>query len=150
LFAENYNGDKLAVASIKTVIGHTEGTAGVASVIGTMLALKNHVIPQNLHFHNLNPSVALYCRNLEVSTTARSWTVRPGETRRPSVNKYAVFIKKGFHYEASHNLIAPSWNNPSPRSGGENARAIMKEYIPAADSAKPISLTITPNLQFTP
>jgi hybrid polyketide synthase / nonribosomal peptide synthetase ACE1 len=81
------------------VIGHTEGTAGVASVIGTMLALKNHVIPQNLHFHNLNPSVAPYYRNLEVPTTARPWNVRPGEVRRASVNRYAVIIK-GFNPEA--------------------------------------------------
>ena len=37
--------EKLLVGSIKTVVGHTEGTAGLASVISTSLALKHGIVP---------------------------------------------------------------------------------------------------------
>ncbi|TRX87742.1 hypothetical protein FHL15_011367 [Xylaria flabelliformis] len=114
---------KLLVGSIKTVIGHTEGTAGIASIIGTMLALKNRVIPPNLHFHNLNPQVEPFYRNLQIPTEASEWTVGSGEVRRASVNSF------GF--------------------GGTNAHCIMEEYVPPYD-LNGLSSTLSPALQFTP
>lgn len=36
-------GDKLYVGSIKTVVGHTEGTAGIAAVMKASLAIQNSV-----------------------------------------------------------------------------------------------------------
>ncbi|KAI1117994.1 hypothetical protein F5Y14DRAFT_293895 [Nemania sp. NC0429] len=129
LFAKGANSEedetikKLLVGSIKTVIGHTEGTAGVASIIGTMMSLKNRVIPPNLHFRELNPSVAQYYKNLLVPTEPTEWAVGPGEVRRASVNSF------GF--------------------GGTNAHCILEEYIPeprSDDSSSPSSSS----LQFTP
>jgi hybrid polyketide synthase/nonribosomal peptide synthetase ACE1 len=81
---------KLMVGSVKTVIGHTEGTAGLASVISTALALQNKVIPPNLHFKTLNPSVAPFFDRLEIPTVALAWPVAPGQVRRASVNKYGL------------------------------------------------------------
>lgn len=81
--------DKLLVGSIKTVIGHTEGTAGVTSVIATALALKHGVIPPNLHFRNLNPKVAPFFYHLDIPTTSMAWpAVGEGQVRRASVNRY--------------------------------------------------------------
>jgi hybrid polyketide synthase/nonribosomal peptide synthetase ACE1 len=44
-FPTTSSSDKLYVGSVKTIIGHTEGTAGLASLISTSLALKNKTIP---------------------------------------------------------------------------------------------------------
>ncbi|PVI02593.1 putative equisetin synthetase [Periconia macrospinosa] len=72
--------DKLYVGSIKTVIGHTEGTAGLASLIGTSLALQHGIIPPNLLFNELNPSLVPFYANLEVPTSAIKWPkLSPGQ-----------------------------------------------------------------------
>ncbi|PSR84131.1 hypothetical protein BD289DRAFT_453499 [Coniella lustricola] len=70
-FPDSSISEKLIVGSIKTVIGHTEGSAGLASLIGTAMALKTATIPPNLHFKNLNPRVAPYYSHLEIPTSAR-------------------------------------------------------------------------------
>jgi len=87
--------DKLYVGSIKTIFGHTEGTAGLASLIGSMLALKHGVIPPNMHFSSthLNPTVAQFYGRLEVPTTATPWPpLPPGQPRRVSVNSFGELI----------------------------------------------------------
>lgn len=82
--------NKLMVGSVKTVIGHTEGTAGVTSVVATALALKHGVIPPNLHFHDLNPKVAPFFDHLDIPTVATPWPmIEEGQVRRASVNRYA-------------------------------------------------------------
>lgn len=105
LFPASAEVGKLLVGSIKTIIGHTEGTAGVTSVIATSLALKYGIVPPNLHFQTLNPKVAPYYENLEIPTTATAWPeLIDGQVRRASVNSF------GF--------------------GGTNAHAIMEQYVP--------------------
>lgn len=80
--------EKLLVGSIKTVIGHTEGTAGLASVISTSLALKHAVVPPNLHFENLSPKVAPFFEHLTIPTAPTAWPQSGSEVRRASVNRY--------------------------------------------------------------
>ena len=48
---------KIYVGSIKTVIGHLEGTAGLASLLKASQAVKHGLIPPNLHFNHLNPDI---------------------------------------------------------------------------------------------
>lgn len=79
---------KLQIGSIKTVIGHTEGTAGLASLIDTSMALQNRVMPPNLHFQSLSPKVMPFFDHLNIPTTAIPWDVADGQVRRASVNRY--------------------------------------------------------------
>ena len=79
---------KLLVGSIKTVIGHTEGTAGLASVISTSLALKHGIVPPNLHFDNLSPKVAPFFKHLTIPIAPTAWPTSGSEVRRASVNRY--------------------------------------------------------------
>ncbi|KAI1457376.1 hypothetical protein F4805DRAFT_467399 [Annulohypoxylon moriforme] len=96
---------QLSVGSIKTVVGHTEGTAGLAGILKASLALQNSTIPPNLLFETLNPNVLPFYTNLEVPTTASPWpAVCSGNPRRASVNSF------GF--------------------GGTNAHAILESYEP--------------------
>ncbi|KAJ8132306.1 hypothetical protein O1611_g1320 [Lasiodiplodia mahajangana] len=104
-FYSNGAPGKLYVGSIKTIIGHTEGTAGLASLIGTSLALQHGLIPPNMHFTELNPRITPFYSNLEVPTSLKSWPkLLPGQPRRASVNSF------GF--------------------GGTNAHAIIEAYEP--------------------
>ena len=85
--------NNLLVGSIKTVIGHTEGTAGVASLIGTALALKNGVVPPNLHFKNLSSKVAPFFKHLDIPTAAIPWPTTQNQVRRASVNRYVRMLR---------------------------------------------------------
>ncbi|KAK3299484.1 BcPKS5, polyketide synthase [Chaetomium fimeti] len=114
--------DPLFVGSIKTVIGHTEGTAGLASLIGTCLAMQHNTIPPNLHFNSLSSRVAEFCSNLRVPTKALTWpTPVAGQPRRASVNSF------GF--------------------GGTNAHAIIESYEAAPVEKRTVSTTVP---AFTP
>lgn len=77
------------VGSIKTVIGHTEGTAGLAAVLKASLALQHKTIPPNLLLNELNPAVRPFYNDLKILNTAQEWPVTPGHaSRRASVNSF--------------------------------------------------------------
>ncbi|RDL31028.1 Nonribosomal peptide synthetase 14 [Venustampulla echinocandica] len=95
---------KLVVGSIKTIIGHTEGCAGIAGLLKTLLAMRHNTIPPNQHFHNLNPSVKPSFKHLSIATTPEAWPTVPADTPlRASVNGFG--------------------------SGGTNCHAIMESYV---------------------
>ncbi|PKK49165.1 hypothetical protein CI102_7231 [Trichoderma harzianum] len=95
--------EPLYVGSIKTVIGHLEGTAGLAGLLKASLAIQNGIIPPNMHFNKLNPKISPFYTNLHVPTKARAWpTLSPGTPRRASVNSF------GFGGTNAH-VILESW-----------------------------------------
>ena len=99
------SGTKLLVGSVKTVIGHTEGAAGLAGLFKMIESMRNDTVPPNLHLEKLNPDVKKYCANLTVPTAAVRWPRVPkGQPKRGSVNSF------GF--------------------GGTNGHAIVEQYIP--------------------
>jgi acyl transferase domain-containing protein/nucleoside-diphosphate-sugar epimerase/SAM-dependent methyltransferase/NAD(P)-dependent dehydrogenase (short-subunit alcohol dehydrogenase family) len=103
------NDGHLFVGSIKTVIGHTEGTAGLAGVLKASLAVQNGQIPGNLHFQELNPKIRPFSKNLCVPTALIPWpTLSYGEPRRVSVNSF------GFGGTNAHAIIE-SWDGAYDR-----------------------------------
>jgi hybrid polyketide synthase/nonribosomal peptide synthetase ACE1 len=91
------NGNPLYFGSIKTIIGHTEGTAGLAGVLNAALAIKNGTIPPNMLLNRLNFDVQQYCDTSSTVTICmfpppRSpWPSLPeGVTRRASVNSFGM------------------------------------------------------------
>ncbi|RYP45940.1 hypothetical protein DL768_007780 [Monosporascus sp. mg162] len=97
--------DPLYVGSVKTVIGHTEGTAGIAGLMKASLAVQHGIIPPNLLFENLSPRVEPFYKDLRIVKEAQNWpSLAPGQPRRASVNSF------GF--------------------GGTNAHAIVESYRP--------------------
>nr|A0A411KUP8.1 RecName: Full=Hybrid PKS-NRPS synthetase ucsA; AltName: Full=UCS1025A pyrrolizidinone biosynthesis cluster protein A [Acremonium sp.]QBC88145.1 UcsA [Acremonium sp.] len=97
-------GKRLYVGSIKTIIGHTEGTAGIAGLMKASLALQNRTIPPNMLFNTLNPKIEPFIKKLQIPQEPRDWPDVP--VKRASVNSF------GF--------------------GGTNAHAILERYEPDA------------------
>ncbi|KAK4067253.1 uncharacterized protein Triagg1_7696 [Trichoderma aggressivum f. europaeum] len=115
-------GDILYVGSVKTVVGHTEGTAGLAGIIKAYLSIKHGVIPPNLHFDKLSSSVEPFYRNLQVVTSNMPWPkLSPGEVRRASVNSF------GF--------------------GGTNAHAILESHHQPMDETTPTHIAASTKLE---
>ncbi|KAI0112010.1 hypothetical protein GGR51DRAFT_557191 [Nemania sp. FL0031] len=97
---------KMLVGSIKTIIGHTEGSAGLAGILKASLALQHGSIPPNLLFQTLNPRIRPFYTQLHIPTQTTAWpALLDGSVRRVSINSF------GF--------------------GGANAHAILEAYEPA-------------------
>ena len=64
---------KLLVGSVKSIIGHTEGTAGIAGLMKAGLALHHRKIPPNLLFRKLNPAIEPFYKHVRVSTKCVDW-----------------------------------------------------------------------------
>jgi len=64
---------KIAIASVKTNIGHLEAAAGIASVIKVVLALRNEMIPPHLHFQTPNPNIPMHNTPFVIPTEPRPW-----------------------------------------------------------------------------
>lgn len=87
--SEGADQEDLLVGSIKTIIGHLEGAAGIAGVIKASLAVQHGKIPPNLHFNELNPAIKPFYDKLCVPATAAPWpALAPGLPRRVSVNSF--------------------------------------------------------------
>lgn len=95
----------LLVGSVKTVIGHTEGAAGLAGVLKVVQALNHGQVFPNLHMDAINTNVLPFYDHLQIPTNETCWpSPAPGQPRRASVNSF------GF--------------------GGTNAHAIIEQYRP--------------------
>ncbi|KAL5052317.1 hypothetical protein BDW71DRAFT_202434 [Aspergillus fruticulosus] len=102
-YALKHDGEPLYVGSIKTILGHTEGTAGVAALMKASLALQHATVSPNMLLNNLSDRVAPFTKNLQILQQGKPWPQpAPGQPRRASVNSF------GF--------------------GGANAHAILESY----------------------
>ena len=93
-FPESDSEGEVLVGSIKTIVGHTEGTAGLAGLIKACLALKNATVPPNLLFNRLNPEVEPFTAHLRVPVVNHPWPELPeGQPRRARLveDAYAAY-----------------------------------------------------------
>lgn len=66
------------VGSVKTNIGHTEATAGIAGLIKVALMLKHRTIPADLHLQQPNPNIAWHKLGLAIPAEALPWPENMG------------------------------------------------------------------------
>lgn len=136
--------DSLWVGSIKTVIGHTEGTAGLAGVIKACLAINHKTIPPNLHLNKLNPEVAPYWGKLRIAKTAQHWPDLPaGAVRRASINSF------GFGGTNAHAILEayePKDHAPSPSQTASDVNALPLTF--SATSEKSLTALLSKYLAF--
>ena len=91
-----------AVGSVKSMIGHTKATAGIASIVKVALALHQKVLPPTLGVTSPSPGARLDDGPLYVNTETRPWVQVPEHPRRAGVSSF------GF--------------------GGTNFHAVLEEY----------------------
>ena len=76
----------ILVGSVKSNIGHLEGSSGIAGVIKTVLALEHAEIPAVAEFKSLNPRIDQEAWNIRIPTELTPWPVNG--LRRASVNSF--------------------------------------------------------------
>ncbi|MCP4660224.1 MAG: SDR family NAD(P)-dependent oxidoreductase, partial [bacterium] len=98
-----------ALGSVKTNIGHTDTSAGVAGLIKTVLAVEHGLLPPSLHFEQPNPEIDFPRTPFYVGTELAKWqTEGSGQPRRAGVNSFGI--------------------------GGTNAHAIIEQAPPPPPS----------------
>ncbi|MFH8375550.1 amino acid adenylation domain-containing protein [Streptomyces cyaneofuscatus] len=103
-------GARAYVGSVKTNIGHTEATAGIAGLIKTVLSLQHLHIPPHINLERLNPAIDQATLPYEIPTRPTPWPEHDGPARA-GVNSF------GF--------------------GGTNAHVVLEEAPAPAHEAAP-------------
>jgi acyl transferase domain-containing protein/acyl carrier protein len=83
-------GRPCAIGSVKTNIGHTEGTAGVAGLIKVALALKHGAIPPSLHVTKPNSYIPWDELPLVIQTELGPWRTEEGEYAIAGVSSFGI------------------------------------------------------------
>ncbi|PKX89349.1 putative polyketide synthase [Aspergillus novofumigatus IBT 16806] len=139
VFCADRNSDKpLRIGSIKTNVGHLEGTSGVAGVIKAVLMLENRTFLPNRNFTSLNPRILLDEWKLKawhpIQLNPEPW--ESTGPHRVSVNSFGyggsnahVILEDTYGYLQSHGLQelvgkprAPFLNNALEPSRTPNGR----------------------------
>ena len=107
-----------ALGSLKSNMGHLDTAAGIASLIKTVLALKNHKIPPSLHFKQSNPQIDFENSPFFVNTKLKEWQETENIPRRAGVSSFGI--------------------------GGTNAHVVLEEapIKETIESARPYQLLI--------
>ncbi|MEK9501492.1 SDR family NAD(P)-dependent oxidoreductase [Gaopeijia maritima] len=106
----------LRVGAVKTNLGHLESAAGVAGVIKAVLAVREGVVPGNLHFHTPSSRIDWESAPVEIPTAASAWE---GEgPRRAGVSSF------GFSGTNAHVVVEqpPEAEEQPPESDRSAAR----------------------------
>ncbi|CAF1246238.1 unnamed protein product [Adineta steineri] len=90
----------LLIGSVKSVIGHTEATAGIASLIKIALCMKYRMLTPNMNFTSLNPKIEAEKYNLHVVNHIINF---PEQTVTVGINNFGM--------------------------GGNTAHAIVSEWV---------------------
>ena len=99
------NGNKCALGSVKSMIGHTKASAGAAGLIKAALGLYHKVLPPTLKAETPDPELNIENSHFYLNSATRPWFSGNGHPRRAGVSAF------GF--------------------GGSNFHIVLEEYLPA-------------------
>ena len=88
-YSKKKKNSPLYVGALKSNFGHTEGAAGVAGVIKSILAFQHKKIPANLHFNAPSPYIDWEGANITIPTELTDW-VTDGRPRAAGVNSFGI------------------------------------------------------------
>lgn len=107
-----------AIGSVKTNIGHLDTAAGVASLIKTILALKNAELPPSLNFTSPNSHIDFGKTRFYVNTALSEWK-KNGSPRRAGVSSF------GFGGTNAHMILEEAPERPAVASVGANHLLVL-------------------------
>lgn len=129
--------DPLFVGSIKTVLGHTEGTAGVAAILKASLSLQHAQIAPNLWFERLSDSVVPFYKNVEIPRALRQWPSVVCGIRRASVNSF------GFGGANAHAILESVNVAPDPVTESKTVtEVLLTPFVFSAFSHKSLAASL--------
>jgi len=104
VFADGRSGSNpLLIGSIKSNMGHSEPSSGIAGVMKAVLAIERGLIPPTIGIETLNPNVDLRDGRLKIVTETIPWPNLP--IRRASINSFGYVLTRLTCYSVQGNAI---------------------------------------------
>ena len=110
--AKSSNGNRCALGSVKSNIGHTKAAAGTAGLIKTALSLYHKIIPPTLKAQPVDAKLGVEQSPFYINHNLRPWPAIDGQIRRAGVSAFG-FGGSNFHAvleEYDQRKGEPSWN----------------------------------------
>ena len=106
---------KIPIGSVKSNIGHTLETSGLASLRKVILAMQRQTIPPTINVEKLNRSIDWDAIPFQVARSATPWPSPEGDVRRAGVSAFGI--------------------------GGLNVHMVVEEAGPAGSCVRPTART---------
>lgn len=138
--------DKLIVGSVKSNLGHTEATSGIAGIIKVVMALERAQIPPTAGIKTLNPVIDFEGNHFSVNMERVAWPATA--LRRASVNSFGYGGSNAhtileYRLNLARNYCSADLYNEAPSSSAEptlrtesqlfvfsaHTEASLKEYL---------------------
>ncbi|GBE30369.1 phthiocerol/phenolphthiocerol synthesis polyketide synthase type I PpsA [bacterium BMS3Bbin04] len=126
--------DSVALHSIKAQIGHTKGSAGIASLIEACLAMHHRVIPPQMGVDDPQDMILDDTSPVYLNQQAKPWLRNPDHPRRAGVSAFG-FGGTNFHLvleealDEDHNTEKddPVWSSELLLFKGENRQELIDQ-----------------------
>lgn len=89
-FQDSKRPNKIPLGSVKSNIGHTLESAGLAGLVKAVLCMQKGMIPPTINLSELNSSVDWKTHPLAPVTSTIAWPDMPGQPRRSAVNSFGI------------------------------------------------------------
>lgn len=115
--------DQLILGAVKTNIGHLESASGIASLIKTVLALENELIPSNLHLKQPNSKLNWQNLPFKLPQKALAWS----KTIQPRIAGVSGF---GFSGTNAHVIVQEAATLDKNETGVNSKSILCQEDEP--------------------